>query len=156
MADVNLRHRPRVAVIGGNKPDPKSLNIAYRVGWLLAAKGAILICGGLGGVMEEAARGCRDGGSLSLGILPGQNPGEANDYIDIPVATGIGYNRNSMVVLNAAAVIAIDGEYGTLSEIAFARIFGKKIIGLNTWSIPGVIPASSPEEAVDLALEGLE
>jgi uncharacterized protein (TIGR00725 family) len=106
--------------------------------------------------MEEAARGCRDGGGLSLGILPGQDPGQANDYIDIPVATGLGYNRNSMVVLNAAAVIAIDGEYGTLSEIAFARIFGKKIIGLNTWSIPGVIPAGSPEEAVALALEGLE
>lgn len=156
MADRTFRHRPRVAVTGGNKPNPESLNIAYRVGRLLAARGAILICGGLGGVMEEAARGCREGGGLSLGILPGQNPEDANDYIDISVATGIGYNRNSMVVLNAAAVIAIDGEYGTLSEIAFARIFGKKIIGLNTWSIPGIIPASSPEEAVALALEGLE
>ena len=156
LADRTFRHRPRVAVIGGNKPDPESLKIAYGVGRLLAERGAILVCGGLGGVMEEAARGCREAGGLSLGILPGQEPGEANDYIDIPVATGIGYNRNSMVVLNAAAVIAIDGEYGTLSEIAFARIFGKKIIGLNTWSIPGVIPASSPEEAVTLALEGLE
>ncbi len=155
MAEQVFRSRPRVAVIGGNKPDPESLKIAYRVGRLLAEKGAVLVCGGLGGVMEEAARGCREAGGLSLGILPGQKVEEANDYIDIPVATGIGYNRNSMVVLNAQAVIAIDGEYGTLSEIAFARIFGRKIIGLNTWSIPGVIPASSPEEAVNLALEGL-
>lgn len=156
LADRTFRHCPRVAVIGGNKPDPESLKMAYRVGWLLAERGTILVCGGLGGVMEEAARGCREAGGLSLGILPGREPGEANDYIDIPVVTGLGYNRNSMVVLNASAVIAIDGEYGTLSEIAFARIFGKKIIGLNTWSIPGVIPASSPEEAVTLALEGLE
>lgn len=155
MAEPAYRSKPRVAVIGGNKPDPESLKTAYRVGRLLAEKGAILVCGGLGGVMAEAARGCREAGGLSLGILPGQKVEDANDYIDIPVATGIGYNRNSMVVLNAQVVIAIDGEYGTLSEIAFARIFGRKIIGLNTWSIPGVIPASSPEEAVNLALEGL-
>lgn len=155
MAEKAFRYRPRVAVIGGNKPDPESWKIAYRVGQLLAEKGVILVCGGLGGIMEAAARGCKEAGGFSLGILPGQKVEEANDYIDIAVATGIGYNRNSMVVLNAQAVIAIDGEYGTLSEIAFARIFGLKIIGLNTWSIPGVIPASSPEEAVNLALEGL-
>lgn len=155
MSGQAFRSRPRVAVIGGNKPDPESLKTAYRVGQLLAEKGAILVCGGLGGVMEAAARGCREAGGLSLGILPGQKLEEANDYIDIPVATGVGYNRNSMVVLNAQAVVAIDGEYGTLSEIAFARIFGRKIIGLKTWSIPGVIPAGSPEEAVNLALEGI-
>lgn len=156
MSAENFRSRPRVAVIGGNRPNPDSLRTAYQVGRLLAEKGVILVCGGLGGVMEEAARGCREAGGLSLGILPGQQIEEANGYIDIPVATGIGYNRNSMVVLNAQAVIAVDGEYGTLSEIAFARIFGRKVIGLNTWSIPGVIPASSPEEAVKLALEGIK
>ncbi|MGB4704632.1 MAG: TIGR00725 family protein [Candidatus Saccharicenans sp.] len=151
-----LRRRLRVAVIGGNRPDAGSLETAYRVGRLLAERGAILVCGGLGGVMEAAARGCREAGGLSLGILPGKEIDEANPWIDIAVATGIGYNRNSMVVLNAQSVIAIDGEYGTLSEIAFARIFGKKVIGLNTWEIPGVIPASSAEEAVELALEGIE
>lgn len=155
LSGQELRTRPRVAVIGGNKPDPESLQKAYRIGQLLAEKGAILVCGGLGGIMEAAARGCREGSGLSLGILPGKEIEEANNYVDIPVATGIGYNRNSMVVLNAGSVIAIDGEYGTLSEIAFARIFGRKIIGLNTWSIPGVIPASSPEEAVELALKGI-
>lgn len=151
-----MRRRPRVAVIGGNRPDALSLETAYCVGRLLAERGAILVCGGLGGVMEAAARGCREAGGLSLGILPGKEIEEANPWIDIAVATGIGYNRNSIVVLNAQSVIAINGEYGTLSEIAFARIFGKKVIGLNTWEIPGVIPASSAEEAVELALEGIE
>ncbi|MGB9893298.1 MAG: TIGR00725 family protein, partial [Candidatus Saccharicenans sp.] len=134
-----LRSKPRVAVIGGNNPDEESLQLAYRVGQLLAEKGAILVCGGLGGVMEEAARGHREAGGLSIGILPGKDIREANQYIDIPIATGMGYNRNSIVVLNAEVVIAIDGEYGTLSEIAFARIFGRKIIGLKTWDIKGII-----------------
>ncbi|MDD8030754.1 MAG: TIGR00725 family protein [Acidobacteriota bacterium] len=152
MKAKGLRSRPRVAVIGGNRPEASSLRAAYRVGQLLAEKGLLLICGGLGGVMEEAARGCHEADGLSLGILPGKSLEEANKFIDIPVATGMGYNRNSMVVLNAEVVIAIDGEYGTLSEIAFARIFGKKIIGLNTWPIEGLIRANSPEEAVELAL----
>lgn len=147
-----VRNRPRVAVIGGNNPEDRFRKIAYEVGKLLAEKGAVLICGGLGGVMEEAARGAKEAGGLTIGILPGTRIEEANPYIDLAIVTGIGYNRNSMVVLNASAVIAIDGEYGTLSEIAYARIFGKKVIGLNTWDIKGVIPAWTPEEAVELAL----
>ncbi|MBC7361537.1 MAG: TIGR00725 family protein [Candidatus Aminicenantes bacterium] len=145
-----------MAVIGGNNPDEKSRKTAYEVGKLLAEKGAILVCGGLGGVMEEAARGAKEAGGLTIGILPGTRPDEANRFIDLAIATGIGYNRNSMVVLNASAVIAIDGEYGTLSEIAYARIFGKKIIGLNTWNIKGLIPAWTPEEAVELALSDIK
>jgi hypothetical protein len=148
----DFRNKPRVAVIGGSNPDEKSRQTAYLVGRLLAEKGAILVCGGLGGVMEEAARGAKEAGGLAIGILPGSKTEEANRFIDIAIATGIGYNRNSMVVLNVGAVIAIDGEYGTLSEIAFARIFGKKVIGLNTWDIKGIIPAWTPEEAVELAL----
>lgn len=153
---IDIRNRPRIAVIGGNNPDEKSRKTAYEVGKLLAEKGAILVCGGLGGVMEEAARGAKEAGGLTIGILPGTRPDEANRFIDLAIATGIGYNRNSMVVLNASAVIAIDGEYGTLSEIAYARIFGKKIIGLNTWNIKGLIPAWTPEEAVELALSDIK
>lgn len=153
---IDIRNRPRIAVIGGNNPDEKSRKTAYEVGKLLAEKGAILVCGGLGGVMEEAARGAKEAGGLTIGILPGTRPDEANRFIDLAIATGIGYNRNSMVVLNASAVIAIDGEYGTLSEIAYARIFGKKIIGLNTWDIKGLIPAWTPEEAVELALSDIK
>jgi uncharacterized protein (TIGR00725 family) len=148
----NIKNRPRVAVIGGNKPDENAKGEAYKVGRLLAEKGAILICGGLGGIMEEAARGAQEMGGLTIGLLPGIHPEEANPFIDVAIATGIGYNRNSMVVLNAEVVIAINGEYGTLSEIAFARIFGKKVIGLKTWEIKGVIPAWTAEEAVELAL----
>lgn len=148
----NLRNKPRVAVIGGNKPSPEFLDLAYRVGQLLASRGAILVCGGLGGVMEASARGAKEAGGLTIGLLPGKEREEANVYIDIPVVTGIGYNRNSMVVLNADTVIALDGEYGTLTEIAFALIFGKKVIGLKTWDIKGVIPVWTPEEAVELAL----
>ncbi|MGB9764142.1 MAG: TIGR00725 family protein [Candidatus Saccharicenans sp.] len=156
MENKDIRKKPRIAVIGGNRPDENSRRAAYKVGQLLAEKGAILICGGLGGVMEEAARGAYEAGGLTIGLLPGNVPAEANPYIHLAIATGIGFNRNSMVVLNADAVIAINGEYGTLSEIAFARIFGKKVIGLKTWEIKGVIPAWTPEEAVELAISDLK
>jgi uncharacterized protein (TIGR00725 family) len=148
----DIRERIRVAVIGGSRPPRAALLQAAEVGRLLAARGAVLVCGGLGGVMEAAARGVREAGGLTVGILPGPDPAAANLYIDVPVATGLGYTRNSLVVLNADAVIAVDGEYGTLSEIAYALIYGKKVVGLGTWEIKGVVPAGDPEEAVRLAL----
>jgi uncharacterized protein (TIGR00725 family) len=147
------RGKTRVAVIGGNRAGPGILDQAGEVGRLLAREGAVVICGGLGGVMEAASRGAREAGGLTLGILPGIDPQEANAFIDIPVATGLGYTRNSLVVMNADVVIAIDGEYGTLSEIAYALIYGKKVVGLDTWDIKGIIPARNPEEAVRLALD---
>jgi len=147
-----LRERVRVAVIGGSKASQKALEQAYEVGRRLATAGAILVCGGLGGVMEAASRGAREAGGPTIGILPGTRPADANPSVDIPIATGLGYTRNSLVVMNADAIIAVDGEYGTLSEIAYARIYGKKVIGLGTWDIKGVTPAGSPEEAVALAL----
>jgi uncharacterized protein (TIGR00725 family) len=148
----DLRDKTRVAVIGGSRPTRAALLQAAEVGRLLADRGAVLVCGGLGGVMEAAARGAREGGGLAIGILPGPEPGAANAYIDVAVATGLGYTRNSLVVLNADAVIAVDGEYGTLSEIAYALIYGKKVVGLGTWEIKGVIPAGDPAEAVRLVL----
>jgi len=102
--------------------------------------------------MEAAARGARSAGGLTIGILPGPSPADANPHIDIPIATGIGYARNSMVAMNADVLIAIDGKYGTLSEIAYGMIYGKRIIGLGTWEIDGVITAATPEEAVRSAL----
>jgi uncharacterized protein (TIGR00725 family) len=148
----DFRKRTRVAVIGGNRPGRAALDQAREVGRLLAARGAVLVCGGLGGVMEAAARGAREGGGLSIGILPGASLAEANPSIDIPIATGLGYTRNSLVVMNADVVIAVDGEYGTLSEIAYGFIHGKRIVGLGTWDIKGIIQARDPEEAVRLAL----
>ncbi len=151
---TDIRKRPRIGVIGGARPDMASREAAARVGELIAKAGAILICGGLGGVMEAAALGAKKEGGLTIGILPGGSTAEANPSIDIPVATGIGYARNAIVALNADALIAIDGEYGTLSEIAYGVIYGKTVVGLGTWDIRGVIPARTPEEAVKLALGG--
>ena len=149
---TDLRNRTRVAVIGGSRPGRTALDQAFEVGKLLARRGAVLVCGGLGGVMEAAARGARSEGGLAIGILPGASPAEANPCIDIPIATGLGYTRNSLVVMNADAVIAVDGEYGTLSEIAYGLIYGKKVVGLGTWEVKGVLPARDPEEAVRLVL----
>ena len=150
---MELKKKIRVGVIGGSKPGTESLQIAFKVGKLIAEKGAILICGGLGGVMEAASRGAKQAGGLTVGILPGNSRHEANLHIDIAIATGLGYSRNSLVAMNSDVLIAIDGEYGTLTEIAYGCIYGKKIIGLGTWDIEGVIKASSAEEAVELALK---
>jgi uncharacterized protein (TIGR00725 family) len=124
-------------------------------GKLIAEKGAILVCGGLSGVMEAAARGVKQAGGLSIGILPGNSPQDANPHIDIAIATGLGYTRNSLVVMNSDILIAIDGRYGTLSEIAYGRVQGKKVIGISTWDIKGVIKAETAEEAVNLALKDI-
>ena len=151
---TNYRGKIRVGVIGGARPESKFRKIAFDVGQLIAEKGAILICGGLSGVMEAAARGAKKAGGLSVGILPGNTPKDANAYIDIAIATGMGYSRNHLVVMNADVLIAVDGEYGTLSEIAYGCVHGKKIIGIGTWDIEGVLPVDTAEEAVDKALEG--
>jgi uncharacterized protein (TIGR00725 family) len=102
--------------------------------------------------MEASSSGAKKGGGLTVGILPGTLPGEANSSIDVPIATGMGYSRNALVAMNADVLIAIDGEYGTLSEIAYGHIYGRKVIGLGTWEVKGVTKAGSPEEAVHLAL----
>ena len=123
------------------------------MGELVARAEAVLVCGGLGGVMAAAAAGARRAGGLTVGILPGNDPGEANGHIDVPIATGLGYTRNSLVAMNSDALIAIDGGFGTLSEIAYGNIYGKPVVGLGTWKIEGVAAADSPEKAVELALE---
>jgi len=149
----DIRGRIRVGVIGGSRPDRAAARAAERIGRLVAERGGVLVCGGLGGVMEAACRGARKAGGLSIGILPGNDPAGANGFVDIAVATGLGYARNALVALNADVLVAVDGEYGTLSEIAFGIIYGKTVIGLGTWEVKGIIPAATPEEAVDLAFK---
>ena len=151
----DIRKRIRIAVIGGSRPGRQALDTALEVGRIIARSGAVVVCGGLGGVMEAAARGAREEGGLVVGIVPGNSPADANPWVDIPIATGLGYTRNSLVVMNADAIIAVDGEYGTLSEIAHGLIHGKKVVGLRTWDIRGVTVAETAEEAVRLALAGL-
>jgi uncharacterized protein (TIGR00725 family) len=154
MDGQKIRGKIRIGVIGGGNPEPRFLALAREVGRLVAERGAVLVCGGLGGIMAEAARGAREKGGLTVGILPGNDPAAANPDIEVPIATGLGYSRNSLVAMNADALIAIDGEYGTLSEIAFGRIYGKPVIGLETWDITGVVQAQTAEEAVRLAIDG--
>jgi len=151
----DIRKRIRIAVIGGSRAGRKAVDDAFEVGRLIARAGAVVVCGGLGGVMEAACRGAREEGGLVVGILPGGSPADANPWVDIPIATGLGYTRNALVVMNADAVIAVDGEYGTLSEIAYGKIHGKKVVGLGTWDVKGLVIAATPEDAVRMALEGL-
>jgi uncharacterized protein (TIGR00725 family) len=126
--------------------------VAEEVGRLLARRGAVVVCGGLGGVMEAACRGARSEGGVAVGILPGLDRGAANPHVSVAVATGLGEARNALVVRAADALIAVGGAYGTLSEIALALKAGKPVIGLGTWEIDGVERADEPEAAVDLAL----
>ncbi len=143
----------RIGVIGGATADSKFRKIAYEVGRLIAEKRAILVCGGLSGVMEAAARGAKKEGGLTIGILPGTSLQDANPYIDIPIATGIGYCRNSLVAMNADVLIAVDGQFGTLTEIAYGSIYQKRVIGIGTWDIQGVIQVETAEKAVEAALK---
>ena len=141
-----------IGVIGAGSADKELLTIAEEVGRLIALNGAVLVCGGLGGVMEAAARGANTEGGITIGILPGLEKSAANPYINVPVATGLGEIRNTIIVRSADVLIAIGGEYGTLSEIAFGLKTGKTVIGIGTWDIKGIIRARSPEDAVTRAL----
>ena len=152
----DLRKMLRIGVIGGAQPDKESLRMAFNVGQLIAERGAILVCGGLKGIMEASSKGAKQAGGITMGILPGNIKDDANPYIDIPIATGLGYSRNSLVAMNSDILIAIDGQYGTLTEIAYGCIYRKKIIGLRTWDIKGVIEANTEEEAIDIVFSQLD
>lgn len=143
-----------VAVIGAAACTPAEARAAEVVGEVLAEGGATLLCGGRGGVMEAACRGARKAGGLTIGILPGDDPSEANPYVDVPIATGLGEARNAIVARTAQAVVAIGGRYGTLSEIAFALKHGLPVIGIKTWTLtPPMGDASSPIIYIDDPVE---
>jgi len=147
--------RPIIAVIGGSTCTAEETALAVETGRLLAERGAVLVCGGLSGVMEGAARGAQTNGGTTVGILPGADPAAANAYIDVPLATGLGEMRNFLIVRTAHALIAIGGGVGTLSEIALAQRIGKPVVGLqdsfrNAVDIPRV---ESAADAVRWALE---
>jgi uncharacterized protein (TIGR00725 family) len=148
-----------IAVIGASRADAEELKTAEAVGREIARNGAILVCGGLDGIMEAACKGASDSSGLTIGILPGEHRETANPYVKIPVVTGMGYARNAIVAKSGQAVIAIGGGYGTLSEIAYARQAGIPVIGLNTWQLSrhdindgSIAIARSAEEAVSLAI----
>lgn len=154
---------PYIAVIGASQPPPDIAEAGRRVGELVAQAGAVLVCGGRGGVMESACRGAKSAGGLTVGLLPGMARAEANPYVDIALPTGLGDARNALVVSSADVVIAVGGGPGTLSEIGLARTMGRPVVGLRTWEATapsgadlGIARAASPEEAVAMALEALD
>lgn len=138
----------RISVIGGGTIDEEDTAVAHRVGELLGERGHTLVCGGRTGVMEAACRGAKETGGTTIGILPSTDPNEANAYVDVPIATGIGNARNVLVALNGEGVIAIDGSYGTLSEIAHALDFGRPVAGIASHDVAGVETVEIPEAAV--------
>ena len=153
------RRQPIIAVCGAGHCDTALAAQAEALGRGIALAGAALVCGGLGGVMAAACRGARLAGGMTIGILPGDDPRAANPDVLIPIATGMGHARNVIIVQTAAVVIAIGGEYGTLSEIALARKAGRAVIGLGTWALgqnvagqPHLLAVQTPEEAVAAAL----
>ncbi len=156
-----MRGNAYIAVIGGGDASADDLAAAEEVGRRLADAGAILVCGGLGGVMEAAARGAASRGGTTVGILPGATREGANAYLSVAIATGLGEARNALVVRSADAVIAVGGEFGTLSEIGLALAMRIRVVGLGTWQLDrtGVpdplVRAETPAGAVSAALEGL-
>jgi uncharacterized protein (TIGR00725 family) len=147
--------QPYVAVVGAGSASPAEKRAAEAVGRGLGAAGAVVVCGGLGGVMEAACRGAKGAGGTTVGILPGTRRTDANPYVDVAIATGLGEMRNALVVRAADALVAVGGEFGTLSEIALALKSGKTVVGLGAWElshggepVEAIVRAESPEDAV--------
>jgi uncharacterized protein (TIGR00725 family) len=155
--------RCQIAVIGASDASQREKAMAEEVGRLVAARGATVVCGGLGGVMEAACRGAKKAGGATVGIVPGNEKGAANEYVDYVVATGLGHGRNVIVASSADAVIAVGGKAGTLSEIAFALLKGLTVVSLDSWKIEttridagNYVIADSPAEAVEKAFEAIQ
>ena len=145
-----------IAVIGGSDISPETAALAREVGREVAARGAVLLSGGLGGVMAAAAQGAREAGGVSLGILPDGDRRRANPYLTYSIATNLGHARNVLIAHSADALIAVEGSYGTVSEAAIALKLGKPVVALEvTWDLPGLRRAASPAEAVALAMEAV-
>jgi uncharacterized protein (TIGR00725 family) len=154
-----MSREPYVAVVGPSAGTPAELAIGEAVGRLVAEAGAVLVCGGMGGVMEAAAGGAMNAGGKTVGILPTSSRLEGNPYLTVAVATGMGEARNAIVVRTADVVIAVHGEFGTLSEIALALKIGRPVVGLGTWElrkagepVDAIVRATSAEDAVTKAL----
>lgn len=149
-----MREKPLlIGVIGASNASSKGLANAYEVGRLIAESGAVLVCGGLGGIMEAASRGTAEAGGEVIGILPGSSPQDANPFVSLPVVTDMGHARNIIIAQTANVLIAIEGEYGTLSEMAISLKLGKTVLVLDSWDdLVGGTPVATPAEAVAMAL----
>jgi uncharacterized protein (TIGR00725 family) len=126
-------------VIGSHETTPKTAKLAFAAGKMVAGLDCVLVCGGLEGLMQESCRGAKSVGGLTVGILPGEAKGDANPFVDIALPTTLGYSRNVIVAASADIVIALPGSYGTESEICYALVYGRPVINLGGWKIPGMI-----------------
>ncbi len=155
-----------IAVCGPSEPSQQEIDMAEQVGRAIAQANVALVCGGRGGVMEAACRGAKSAGGTTIGILPGYDPADANEWVDFPVPTGMGEARNAVVVASGEAVIAVGGGFGTLSEIALALKMCKRVINLASWELDptravrfagdaAYVPAATPEQAVAMALSAI-
>ena len=153
-----------VGVIGASRADEELKRLAEDVGEEIASRGAVVVCGGMTGVMEAACRGARGKGGLTIGIIPSDDKGDANPYVQVPIVTGMGVGRNVVLVKTADVLIAVGGEFGTLSEIGHALNIGKTVVSLRSWEldkarstpIPRLIRAENAKKAVDLAMAAIE
>lgn len=139
----------QVAVVGASRPTENQYKLAEEIGRAVAGEGWVLINGGLSGVMEASAKGANEAGGTVVGVLPTSRASDANPYVAIPIVTNMGHARNVIIVQSADACVAVGGGEGTLSEIAIALKVGKLAVGLDTWDIPGVVKATTAEEAVE-------
>ena len=140
---------PVIAVVGTGEGESE---VAYEVGRLLASRAAVVVTGGLGGVMASASRGAASAGGIVIGLLPGADRAAANEWVTVAVPTGLGELRNGLVVRAADALVAVGGGYGTLSEIALALKAGKRVVGIGSWAIDGVEAVPDAEAAVERVL----
>ena len=148
-----MKVAPYVAVVGPGEATREQIDAAERIGRGLAGRGAVLVCGGLGGVMEAAARGAAEAGGTVVGLLPGRDRAAGNRHLTVAVPTGLGHARNVLVAAAGDALVALPGAHGTLAEIAFARVLGRPVVVLGAWrGVSGVIRARTPAEAVRRAL----
>lgn len=153
---IKAKDTIRVAIIGARDASPEGLEFAYEVGKLLAERGVIVYTGGAYGIMEAASKGVHDGGGIAVGVLKENDLSGANEYVTIPIMTGMGDLRNGIIIRSVQAAIAVEGAYGTLSEIAYTIGDKKPVVGFKSWDIPGITSVTTPSEAVNSILNRLK
>ncbi|MCE9624213.1 MAG: TIGR00725 family protein [Deltaproteobacteria bacterium] len=145
--------KPLVGVIGVTEAKEQERQMAFEVGKLIGAMGLSLVCGGLGGVMEEASRGCSQAGGTVIGLLPGDDKKDANDYVTYAIPTNLGHSRNTLIAHSADILVSIGTGYGTLSEVAIALKLGKKVLSYKSWDVQGVLPCQTLQEIQSVLVE---